>query len=67
MARAVRSQTQGVKRVLYSYKILQNPDLRPFLKKSYKLSEFLYFLFFKAFPWKIQEILKNLNKCLIRN
>ena len=50
---------QGVKRVLYFYKILifQTAPI-----KSYKLNKFLYF---KPCPWKIQEIFKNLNKCLI--
>ena len=52
-------EIQGVKQVLYSYKILffQTAPL-----KSYKLSNFLYF---KPFSWKIQEIFKNLNKCLV--
>ena len=46
-------EIQGVKQVLYSYKILffQTAPL-----KSYKLSEFLYFM---PFSWKIQEIFKN--------
>ena len=52
-------EIQGVKQVLYSYKILffQTAPL-----KSYKIEQIAVF---KPFSWKIQEIFKNLNKSLI--